>query len=648
MGTRALRGRVLPGALLSAVCVLAAAAVWLVSSPARALINLNYTPVDLVNQSEIILHLEIAAPAADGAVPVRVVRALQGKAPRNLVLVAEDAAALTEAMRGEARRKTGQAAEALLMAGDFSGAAAAEPDATDARAVGALHVGLTWFLLFDRPEGGFRLVLDDRNATAAFLDLKAVWAGSTRMLGRCAEYVKADSRADVPVRVGTRWAGQRRVATLNAPANGLLAVDLAGDGKMYLHVLSDGGDRLFGPTGDERLLEDVTAGVKLAARSKLAAWGDSGGDGRLDLVSSDGRHMMLHTMTAAGTFESRPLPVTSSAGWLGLAALDAGKGRASVLASGSTNPSIMTMGPDGRLEVAAVGAGVDAFLGAGMGPPGPCIAADFDADGVTDVVQPLAKGLLFYKGKAPGEFETPRKAYEGSLPTAMTAALAGDFDADGLPDLLIAGKEGCFLLHNGGGAFRNVYAETGEVVYLSKPNVIGAEALDINNDGRHEFLLLYPNMGVQPYFNRGFFCFGYAIQTDMEHTDLACAAEVNGGQQAGAAADFSGDGAPDLAVVTFKGTLWVLTREAEDAPALGASVALPPGAAGPVNVVGWDGKRCLGARVVRAGRPALFGKPDKGPLALTWQLPGGRAGEKQVIVLKPARFVLPLGSGAAQ
>ncbi|HUU10522.1 MAG TPA: VCBS repeat-containing protein [Phycisphaerae bacterium] len=614
--------------------LLALAALALAATPARGLINPNYTPVDLVHHSKTILHVEIGPPDAQGALPVKVVAALQGAAPGKLALAI---GAADEAVSHDLRKAIGadRAGPALLFAGDFS--AAGDPNAAPSgtRPVGALHVGLRWFGLTASGKGAFGVVADPFN-------LQSVWEGSNRMLGRCLAYIQADRRADVPTAVDAAWDRAVKVAAVKDKVNALLAVDVAGDGKAWLHVLSDSGDRLLRPAGDGAMT-DATAACRLAARSQHAAWVDSSGDGRLDLASWDGQQLSLHRATADGVFEAAGPGLDLPTGCLGLAAIDLGAGRAGLVVSTPASPAVVTVTADDRLAAAPVAAGPGEFPGKTLGQAGPCVAADFDGDGLTDVVQPFAKGALFYKGKGPGEFLPPAKAYEGSLSTAATAVRAADFDADAVLDILLAGREGCFFLRGAGnGTFEEVFAETGEVPRLAKPDAVGAETFDINADGRQDFVLLHPSGGPEPFFNRGFFCFGYAIQVALEESaDLACSDALRDGQQAGAAADFSGDGAPDLALVSRTGEVWVLVRAAEGGTALGVTVALPASAAGPVTVVARDGGRCLGARVVRAGAPAFFGKVDKGPLALKWQWPGEAAGEQNVVVLGPTRFVLP-------
>ena len=92
----------------------------LYASPAPALINPNYTPVDLVNQTTAIVRLELKA-GADGQIKIEGLKALTGKAPPNLVLEVDR----TNPTAVKLLRETlGDAAKpALLFLGDFSAAA---------------------------------------------------------------------------------------------------------------------------------------------------------------------------------------------------------------------------------------------------------------------------------------------------------------------------------------------------------------------------------------------------------------------------------------------------------------------------------------------------------------------------------------------
>ena len=114
------------------------------------------------------------------------------------------------------------------------------------------------------------------------------------------------------------------------------------------------------------------------------------------------------------------------------------------------------------------------------------------------------------------------------------------------------------------------------------------------------------------------------------------------GQQAGVAADFDGDGIQEPALATGTGNIVILRRDKAKGGKLALAVRLPVGMAGPAKVTARDGKRNLGARLVNAAQPAFFGKKGKGPLVLEWLDGEGKKITKQVILLRPMRFELPL------
>jgi len=96
-----------------------------------------------------------------------------------------------------------------------------------------------------------------------------------------------------------------------------------------------------------------------------------------------------------------------------------------------------------------------------------------------------------------------------------------------------------------------------------------------------------------------------------------------------------------MAVVTAEGEVWALLRDADQGSRLGVTVALPRDTPGPISVSATDGKRNLGARLVRPGSTALLGKRNKGPIKLQWRRPSAAQNTAQVIVIKPTRFTLP-------
>jgi len=614
----------LPGRAFAAALVISAMA-----ATARALINQHYTPVDLVNQSETILKVDVGPLDEDGLLTVKLVKTLSGEAPGRLSLQAEtidgDLMDNLEFALGEDKK-----ASALLFLGDFS-AAADDPILEGGAPVGALQIGTTWFALSKGSGGKLRVGGDP-------LDLMTVWAGGDAMLERLVEYVLNDYTADVPTKAGVVWGGDLKLADVGGQVNGCMAVDLASDGRQCLFILADGGDRLFRPSGNAGRLLDAGAELGLDTCSKKAAWGDFNGDGRLDLASWDGRQIVLRLMGPQAKFQSAVVEIKVSGECVGLTALDvADGGRAGLLVSTADRPVVVILDADSKATVRALpGPG-----GASLGTAGPCVAADFTGDGLVDVAQPRAEGLLLYRRDSAGRFAAPAAACEVGGGAGLTTALSGDYDADGLLDLVVAGKEGCFVYRNlGDGRFGEVLEETGEVVYISKPNAIGGTSCDLNNDGRQEFVLLYANMGAQFYFNRGFCCFGYATDLELSQSDLPAAQIAMQGQQAAAVADFNADGAQDLVVVAADGQVWLLWRDVRQGPKLGVTVALSRQTPGPVNVIGYDGKRCLGARAVAAGAPVLFGRRTPGPISLRWRA-GGEPRTEVVDVAAPVRFQLP-------
>jgi hypothetical protein len=220
----------------------------------------------------------------------------------------------------------------------------------------------------------------------------------------------------------------------------------------------------------------------------------------------------------------------------------------------------------------------------------------------------------------------------------------GDYDHDGLLDVFVAGEAGCGIWQNRGRLkFEEALEQSGEAAYITKPAAFGGVTCDINNDGRQDFLVSYTRSAPQLFFNRGFRSFGHAHGVDLH--EKALLAKASKGTSAGVVADFDGDGAQDMIVVLPDGEAWAFFRKVAGGSALSLSVALPADGTvtGPVSVTGWQGKRCLGTwNVVRGTSEAFFAPETKGPVTLRWTMPGGKAQEKKVVVLKPTRFALPV------
>lgn len=609
-------------------CLLVAM-VWAGSlSTARALINPHYTPVDLYYQSPVILRVEITGPNDRADMAVTVVKAIKGtwREKRSLRADVRDEQ-LTKNLKAALDGR--KSVSALLFSGDFSGAVMVDDDKDTP--LGMLHVGTRWFALTD---GGGHLLLGSDP-----LDMHTVWAGSDEMLQRVIEYVAADVRADVPTKVGVAWGGQLKLGDVRGKVNGCMAVDVFDDGRPCLFVLAESGDRLF-RRDDGGVFDDMGGGIGLDSRSTHAVWGDFNADGRLDLASCRGRRFSIRVMGEDGRLAVASDDLELPDACVGLSVFAAAAGsRAALVAATTEAPVVVTTDDRGRTSSHAcrIPTAVD------QGRGGPCMAADFNGDAIVDLLQPRSTGLLLFQGSARGTFSPAAVACDFRLGDAPTFSVCGDYDADGLLDLLVAGRSGCRTFVNlGNGKFRDTLFEAGEVQYnTAGTNVVGGANCDVNNDGRQEFMLFCADTLPRLFFNRGFRCFGFAVELDPQRCDLPAARATKAGQQAGTVADFNGDGAQDMAVVTAEGEVWLLLRDADQGSRLGVTIALPRDTPGPISVSATDGKRSLGARLVGPGSTALFGKRAKGPIKLQWRRPPAAQDTAQVIVIKPTRFTLP-------
>jgi len=617
----------------------------LAAPAALALINPNFTPIHLVEQSERVLVLKLGPATAKGEIPVALGECLKGKKPEKAPTLDLSKTPKPQA-EALARIVGNRQAPALLFSGQFrnEGPDAGGGEEPAEGTVGFLHVQGAWFRLFSREPGAWLVdVLDEH--------MQNCWAGGTDMLERAVRYVLTDPAPSLPCRTGASWGEIKKIATIEGKIHGVIPVDIMGDGAITLHILCESGDRLF-TLRDQKALENA-GGVRHSAKSRAAAWGDFDGDGRLDVASWDGETLSVWSQSGHAV---KKLQADCLA--LGTLGLD-GKGRAGIVVSTQSYPLLVTLDKGGALEADYLIPPVAGkFIGSDLGAARPCLIADFDGDAVPDLLQPFAKGSVFYKGMGLARFDGGTRIEGLGTGEGDAGAFVGDFDADGLLDIFVAADERCLLWHNRTGGneaedpsqsrtrtrtieFEETLGLAGEAAYISKPCGIGGTTGDVNNDGRQDIFILYSNRAPHIFFNRGFRSFGHSHMLDTDERSLLDAAR--GGQQAGCLADLDGDGGQDMALVLQNGELWVLFRDTQDAPALCLRAALPLGGyAGPLTVTGWSDKRCLGAWNLVAGvSEAFFGQYEPGPMKLRWQFPGAKPQEKQIVVEeKPVRFLL--------
>lgn len=574
--------------IIKASCVLAV--LLLGAWPAWALINVRFTPADLIRGAQQVSVVKLS-PFKDKVVAAEVVETIRGQAPADpkLNLNLDPDGKLSADSLNAALPAT-----ALLIL-------SAAENRTDP--VGALLVGSEWLAVFQK-DGKLVLDLDKQG-------LSSVWAGSALNLAAAARYVQTDPTARFPVRSDLAWSKDQALGKLDGPVHGCLVTDKG------VIVLSEGGDVLFKADGKE----------KLATASKRATFVVLTAGGNPELVSWTGK-----ALVAGGKTLVADLPECLS--------LDA-------LATGR-----LVVGTSGGPLIVDAAGKTTALPGVkDLGSGGLCVVADFDRDGQPDVLQLFAKGIVTYAGEGGGKFKGPVTAAL-RLPENPSAAVCGDFDTDGWLDIVVGGNGAMALLgRNAKQQWQNQSYVTGELAYhggANQPKISGVAPADINGDGRQGVALLYADRKPLLFFNRGFGCFGWARELDPAGFVGEAAAPVEaatpkeplkgwtaleGGQTAGALLDLNGDGAPDLfAVAAGTRAAWVLYGENQAGMRLRW---LQVSAAAPVTLTVRDRDRVAGMYVVRPGMPTAIARPQAGMVILEWVDAAGKPVSHKVVVVKP-------------
>jgi hypothetical protein len=612
------------------------------ASTAGAYINPNFTPINLVEQSETILLLEFTS-AKDGKAVAKVAKVLKGKFADKELTIDVSACAFPNQSQAILDRINEGQKQAMFFVGAFKpeaegssgGGGGGNPG--DEKPQGFMHLG-GWWIRLEGTDKPANWDLKDR-----WEFLLGTWSGATDMLLRCINYIQAEkepSAAFVPVDEGVSWAKEIRVAEkIDGKVVAAAPVDLEGKGRADLFVACEAGDKLFRLNGEKG--EDLTAKVKLTSKSQAFAWADFNRDGKIDLASWDGKDLTIYySQGADGTFAAKVCKTDPALkDVLGLAILDyADKGQPGLLVSTKAAPLLVMFQADGSVKTKALLSGE--FPGKdidlkSLGEPCRCLVADFDGDGLPDIIQLFVKAGLFYKGKGPAEFAAPVKT-EACTRAARYDVCVADFDQDGLPDIFVGSDERNPLWQNlGGGKFAETLNTSGEISYHPKPGVVAVRAGDFANSGRQGLLVVYGSeMFPQIFYNRGWRSFAQSMKIDLAEQGLL--KQAGQGQQAGCLGDFNGDGAMDLALVLKNGEAWIFPREVGKEPVLAATVSLSVASpsAGPVNVQAWADKEPLGSWTICAGDPpAIVGVRLAGtPLTLKWQFPGGQQQTKEIMV----------------
>jgi len=584
--------------------VAAAMTIALLASPTLALINPDYTVVDLVDDSSVVLVLRASAPE-DGRMTAEVLEALVGKAPgfKTLSFSLPDvkdpiAVKLRGAFGG------GKDATAVLCV----------QKGTEDAPVGALEIGTAWFGLTEAGEKGAWKVGSDPK------ELETVWGGSARRLIPAVRYVLIDPAAGFPVASAMSWGDELSLGKLPGKAHGCF---VTGDGVV---VLCDGGDRVFRPGEKGSPPADVTDKLALTTKSLAMTAGDFNADGRADLASWDGKSVRLALRQKDGTFAAPTagyaLPQCRS--------LDAMGG--TLVAGGTDGVILMTPDAQGNLTVRRL-----------PGGEGPCAVADFNDDGAADIVQVSAKGLTFHAGRAEaGAFAPPVRSEVATVADPLVL-VCGDYDTDGRLDLVVAGGGGAALLSRDDGRWTNIMPQTGELAAAlgggsGQGRFLAACPSDINGDGRQSVALFDAAAAPGLFFNRGFACFGIARSLLFSQAKGRAAQALGRGQATGILHDLNGDLTPDLLGVDLQQDVWVIQGRPARPRRFGLTIET--GVKGALTVEASIGRRPLGIHVIWLGRPTTINLPRAGKVTLQWKRRDGTVETRHVIVTGPARVSL--------
>jgi hypothetical protein len=217
---------------------------------------------------------------------------------------------------------------------------------------------------------------------------------------------------------------------------------------------------------------------------------------------------------------------------------------------------------DGKLDLAVVGdyvssGGVTILLGNGDGTftaAGPNLdpsgdfaliaTGDFNGDGIPDFVTPnyfeFGGSPTIFLGKGDGTF-TFSKVTSFTLDYFPTSVLVADFNGDGVLDLAFSDLNGVEIaLGNGDGTF----TETAASPIPVPSELYSLKVGDFNHDGKVDIA------GIDNYNDRIVLLIGAGDGTFTVTATTPAVSQIFLGPFAIVAADFNGDGVPDLAMLT--------------------------------------------------------------------------------------------------
>jgi len=588
-----------------------------------AVVNPGFTPKHLEEQSDLIFTVKVAAIDADGrGATLTVGEVLKGKLAAARVRM--DLKALLAAKDGQVHADS--FLELLKSAQDRPGVIAAGKSATDAKVLAYLHMEGRWVQL-SQGQGADTWTVETVAPQQGAYSMDATFNGGSDMLIETLRFIRRFPGAGIMrVEPGVRWVEHTKLGRLSGKAVALLAVDVNADERLDVFAACPQGDRIFLQGQDGKLAREA---LEPGSKSLAAAWADFDGDGRPDLASLSDSGLKLWLQTEPGRFTARDvaLPAKVETACPTVAVLDLEPDGRPDLVVGIGAPVPVVLRNDGKAGFTAValpGAGPSAA----QGPAGPCVVADFDADGMTDIVQTFEKGGLLWRGKL-GGFHDPVEcgALAGKAP--WRRACLADLDGDGLLDiLLIGGQTTTHLLQNQGGRrFAEVFCFCGEPNYKVQTNAACAAFGDFNNDTFVDLFVGGEGEERLFFFNRGFRSLAVderqALKIDDENMP-----GIEQGTVAAVWADFGATGALSLSLTLPNGDVYLSRTDLAAQPrarALRVPFDKAAKSAAPQPVRFYLEGRCLGARLAdRWGGPAVLGVEAAATYTAAFKTPEGK------------------------